>query len=145
MVEQLQQELANVRQERDQARWEVAQGRKRFETEAQQRRDEAVKAQQAISALRTELESPPLPLDAAMIDPEFLQTLQAEILAQTDVEALQSQLIATQVERQQLLQALKMEQADHAQTRHSLTNALGDAIEALSRYRQQGSPPGPGF
>lgn len=139
-VEQLQQELANVRQERDQARWEAANWRKRFETEAQQRRDQSVKAEQEIAALQTQLERLQSPLDPATIHPELLQSLQTEVVAHTDIQDLRSRLLAALVDRQQLLQALTAEQKDHAKTRHSLTNALGDAIEALSRYRQQGHP-----
>ena len=38
-------------------------------------------------------------------------------------------------ERDRLLQALKTEQENHAQTRNSLTTALGDAIDGLTRER----------
>ncbi|MBJ7298173.1 MAG: hypothetical protein JHC73_18155, partial [Dolichospermum sp.] len=38
-------------------------------------------------------------------------------------------------ERDYLLQALKLEQENHAQIRKGLTTALGDAIDSLARSR----------
>ncbi len=133
-VEQLQQELINVRQQREQARWEASNWRKRYEMEAQQRRTESEQAEQAIAALKSQLQPPPP--SSGRLDPAALQALKTEVAAQTDLEALQTKLLVALTEQQQLRQALQAEQASHAKTRHSLTNALGDAIDVFSRRRK---------
>jgi len=46
---------------------------------------------------------------------------------------LKERLVAVLAERDRLAQALEAEQANHAQTRKSLTTALGDAIDMLSK------------
>ncbi len=51
------------------------------------------------------------------------------------MEDLQAKLITAIKERDRLFQALKTEQENHAQTRNSLTTALGDAIDSLTRER----------
>jgi hypothetical protein len=137
-VEQLQQELINVRQQRDQARWEASNWRKRYEMEAQQRRFESEQAEQAIAALKPQLQ----PTGSDALDPAALESLRTEVAAQTDLAALQTQLLAALTEQQQLRQAFQAEQTSHAKTRHSLTDALGDAIDVYSRRRKrQPKPP----
>jgi chromosome segregation ATPase len=138
-VEQLQQELINVRQQRDQARWEASNWRQRYEMEAQQRRAESAHAEQAIATLKAQLHSPATGADT--LDPTILESLQTKVAAETDTAALQALLLAALTEQQQLRQALQAEQASHAKTRHSLTNALGDAIDVFSRRRKRQSKP----
>jgi predicted transcriptional regulator len=106
--------------------------------EAQQRRFESEQAEQAIAALKTQLQ----PTCSNALDSAALQSLQAEVAAQTNLEALQTQLLAALTEQQQLRQALQAEQTSHAKTRHSLTDALGDAIDVFSRRRKR-QPNGP--
>ena len=50
---------------------------------------------------------------------------------------MQTQLLEVIQERDCLLQALKLEQENHTQTRKSLTTALGDAIDSLARSRAE--------
>jgi F0F1-type ATP synthase membrane subunit b/b' len=136
-VEQLQQELINVRQQRDQARWEASNWRQRYEMEAQQRRSESEQAEQAIANLKTQLQ----PLATATLDPTVLASLQTQVAAETDSIALQALLLTALTEQERLRQGLQAEQASHAKTRHSLTNALGDAIDVFSRRRKRQSKP----
>ncbi len=63
--------------------------------------------------------------------------IQQEIAQIQSIEELKAKLVATIKERDRLQQALKNEQDEHAQTRKSLTTALGDAIDSLTRQRTQ--------
>ena len=59
----------------------------------------------------------------------------AEVDQLHSVPELRQKLVAAFVDRDRLLQGLQVEQADHAQTRKSLTMALGDAIDLLSKHQ----------
>jgi GTP1/Obg family GTP-binding protein len=61
--------------------------------------------------------------------------IQQQIPQFNSIEELQTQLLEVIQERDYLLQALKLEQENHAQTRKGLTTALGDAIDSLARSR----------
>ena len=70
-----------------------------------------------------------------LVDGKATTAAQQEIQQIQSVAELQGRLIAIMKERDRLLQALKTEQENHAQTRNSLTTALGDAIDGLTRER----------
>ena len=53
---------------------------------------------------------------------------------------LKQKLIEIMIERDRLVQNLKAEQANHDRTRQSLTTALGDTIDLLTKQRG-GTPP----
>jgi len=136
-IKALKQQLIEVQQEREQAYASAANWQRLYETEAQQRRTEAALARQTIADLKQAIQT----LEAhsfASANPETAQpSLQAEI-AQLPAAELQQRLLSALVEREQLLQALKNEQASHTQTRKSLTTALGDAIDQLAREKAGG-------
>lgn len=134
-ISALKQQMVQLQGERDQA-WESSQKwRKLFNTEAEQRRTDAQMSQQAIASLKAELhkfqgiDAKTLPDAATAI------AIQQEIAQIKSVEELKTKFIALVKERDRLLQALKLEQDNHAQTRKSLTTALGDAIDSLARER----------
>ncbi|MGF2013397.1 hypothetical protein [Nostoc sp. DedVER01b] len=129
--------MAALQSDRDGA-WESAQKwRQLYNTEAEQRRTDAQLSQQAIASLKADLhklrgfgfEVETLPAETSVT------AIQKEIEQLKSVEELQAKLIAVTQERDRLLQALKTEQDSHAQTRNSLTTALGDAIDSLTRER----------
>lgn len=97
-ITQLQVELANSEASGD--KW-----RQLYETEAQQRRQDAQQAQQQIADLQAQI-----------------QTI-AQSKSPSQLEA----------ERDRLMAALAEEKADHEQTRKNLTTALADAMELLSK------------
>ena len=72
------------------------------------------------------------------IEVTSVASIQAEISQITTLEELHFKLITLTQERDHLLQALKIEQENHAQTRKSLTTALGDAIDSLAKARGAG-------
>ncbi|BAZ49199.1 hypothetical protein NIES4103_18100 [Nostoc sp. NIES-4103] len=70
-----------------------------------------------------------------LVDGETTTAITQQIEQIQSVQELQAKLIAVTKERDRLLQALKTEQENHAQTHKSLTTALGDAIDSLARQR----------
>ncbi len=134
-IKALRQQLAELQSDRD-AAWEsAASWRQLYNTEAQQRRTEAKLTQQAIAALKAEIQQlrsmPQVPVN----DPDSTVAVQQEVEQLQTVAELRERLFATLTERDQLGKALKTEQANHVQTRKSLTTALGDAIDRLTRER----------
>lgn len=134
-IQSLKQQLVQLQSERDEA-WESSQKwRQLYNTEAEQRRNDAQMSKQAIASIKLELRK--LQGIGDGILPETIATtiIQQEITQLTSVEELQAKLITVTKERDRLLQALKTEQDDHAQTRKSLTTALGDAIDSMARQK----------
>lgn len=135
-IQALKQQLVELRQERDTA-WESAEKwRKLYNTESEQRRSDSQLSQQAIASLKLKIQQMQ-GIDEGLINNETTtnEAIPPEIENLNSIEELQSTLIATLKERDRLLQALKTEQENHAQTRKNLTNALGDAIDGLTKER----------
>lgn len=142
-IQALRQEIADTKQEQEEAYASAANWRQRYETEAQQRRVEANLARQTIEALKQELrqlqEKALLELDAS-VDVSALQT---EVARWQTVPELQAQLVNALAECDRLTKALQQEQSAHVQTRKSLTTALGDAIAQFTKeQRQEGEDKG---
>jgi len=134
-IQFLRQQMAELRQERNEA-WESSQKWCRlYNTEAEQRRLESQKSQQAIARVKAELEKLQAVDIGTDVGPLTADSLQLEISPQTTWEQLKAKLIILAQERDRLLQALKTEQESHVQTRKSLTTALGDAIDSLAKAR----------
>jgi hypothetical protein len=135
-IQALRQEIADIKQEREEAYASAANWRQRYETEAQQRRLEANLARQTIDSLKQELrqlqEKARSELDSA-ID---VSELQAEASRWQTVPELQTELVKALAECDRLTKALQQEQAAHVQTRKSLTTALGDAIAQFTKEQR---------
>ena len=134
-IQALQEQIAEQQRDRDTA-WESAQKwRKLYNTEAEQRRTDAHLAQQAIASLKAEIQQIKGLESGLLVDGKATTAAQQEIQQIQSLTELQGKLIAIIKERDRLLQALKTEQENHAQTRNSLTTALGDAIDGLTKQR----------
>jgi hypothetical protein len=134
-IQTLKQQLADAERDRSSA-WESAEKwRKLYNTEAEQRRSDALLSQQAIASLKTELQKIKGIDETKLPDADTNTNIKAEIGIIDSVQELQSKLIAATKERDRLISALKSEQENHSQTRKSLTTALGDAIDSLTRER----------
>ena len=134
-IKTLKQQLAAAQQERDEAYTSATNWRRLYETEAQQRRTEAHLARETIETLQIEIQQLQGMPQTQLQDPASVSAIQQEV-AQLQIPAeLQAKLAEALIERDRLLQALKLEQAEHAQTRKSLTTALGDTIELLTKER----------
>jgi chromosome segregation ATPase len=110
--------------------------RQLYNTEAQQRRTEAKLAQQQLEALKAEIQhiqgqSPQLKAD----DPEAASAIEEELAKLETVEEFKAKLKEVMVERDRLIDQLKTEQANHAQTRKSLTAVIGDTMNQLTKER----------
>jgi DNA repair exonuclease SbcCD ATPase subunit len=135
-IKALKQQLAETISDRDTAYESADNWRQLYNTEAQQRRTEARLAQQQVETLKAEIrqrqgESSQLKAD----DPEAASAIEQELAKMQTVEELRTKLKDIMVERDRLLDALKIEQTNHAQTRKSLTTVIGDTIDQLSKER----------
>lgn len=136
-IQALKQQLADAMTRCDEA-WESAEKwRKLYNTEAEQRRTDAQLLQQEIASLKAELKKMRGIDETILPDADVNTAIQAEINQIESVQELQAKLIEAIKERASLLLALKNEQESHAQTRKSLTTALGDAIDSLARIRSE--------
>ncbi|MHC5675931.1 hypothetical protein [Nostoc sp.] len=137
-IQVLKEQMAGLQHDRNSA-WESAQKwRQLYNTEAEQRRTDAQLSQQAIASLKADIHKLQGLEGETLAIRTPVTANQQEIEQLKSVEDLQAKLITVIKERDRLLQALKTEQDNHAQTRNSLTTALGDAIDSLTRERAAG-------
>ena len=136
-IQDLKQQLVTVQQAQTAADVSADNWRRLYETEAQQRRTEANSSRQTLATLQAELATlKGLPLPTT--DAPIVSTAITQAIAQlTTVEQLQTKLLEVWTERDRLAQSLKIEQANHIQTRQNLTLALGDTMEILQAQRRQ--------
>lgn len=122
-------DVQKIRQQLQAALEQAAQWQQRYEAQAP-------KSSGNISPDTTDQNPfPPLELPPSSSDRDLNEL--PENLPLTDVTELQRQLTQAQAEITRLTAALAQEQANHAKTRQNLTNALADAIENLTRLRNQ--------
>jgi hypothetical protein len=143
-IQSLRQQLAEAQREREDAHASAANWRQRYETEAQQRRTETLLSQERVEQLKLELlQLKSLP-SIATTEPVLVEQIRAQVETLQTPEELRNCLIEVLLERDRLLQALKIEQAAHIQTRNSLTTALGDVIDRLAKQQGGGKAEGRG-
>lgn len=135
-IKELKQQLADSIRDRDAANESAANWRRLYNTEAQQRRTEARLAQQQIDALNLEIQQLQQEKDLLKSqDPDATCVIEQEVAKLQTSEQLQQKLIQVMMERDRLIDALKIEQANHSQTRNSLTAVIGDTIDQLTKQR----------
>ncbi len=128
-IRTLQQQLEAVRKERDQAYQSAANWRQLYDAEARQRRQEVETLQTTEATLRTELST---------LRSHRTEAISAELAEHFDdsnlqsLEGLRAELIKALQTCDRLQQALAAEQQDHAETRKTLTTALGEAIDTFN-------------
>ncbi|MEA5620072.1 hypothetical protein VB711_19800 [Cronbergia sp. UHCC 0137] len=143
-IQALKQQIAQLQQKCDEA-WESSQKwRQLYNTESEQRRTDAKMYQQAISMGYAHSSVKTESTESQSIDMKVSSEIEStsdeqEIIQITSVEELQTRLITVTQERDRFLKALKIEQENHTETRQGLTNALGDAIDSLTRLRAEGA------
>lgn len=135
-VRTLQHQLASAQQERDQAYASAANWRKLYDAEAKQRRTDVEQLQLTVATLRTEvstlqtqLAQEPQPTTV----PEALVATEGNAPDLDTVEGLRAHLADTLRQCDRLKQQLDEERQHHAQTRQTLTTALGEAIDSFKR------------
>ncbi len=134
-IQTLQESTSRLQSERD-AAWESSEKwRKLYNIEAEQRRTDSQLAQQAISLLKAQIQELQGIEDGVLSDGAVTKAIQKQIEQLNTVDELKAKLVAVIKERERLQQALKIEQENHTLTRKSLTTALGDAIDSLTKQR----------
>lgn len=140
-IKALKQQLTDNISERDAAYESADNWCQLYTNEAQQRRTEARLAQEQLETLKAQIqqlkgETSPLKAD----DPEAGSVIEQELSQLQTVEELREKLKEVMVERDRLLDTLKVEQTNHAQTRKSLTAVIGDTIDQLTKERGNHQP-----
>ena len=135
-IKQLKQQMADTLSDREAAYESADNWRKLYTNEAQQRRTEAKLAQQQLESLKAQIEQ--LKGESSRLkveNPEANSAIEQELAKVQTVEELKTKLKQVLIERDRLIESLKIEQANHAQTRQSLTAVIGDTIEQLNKER----------
>ena len=139
-IKRLQQQLTEVSRDRDEAGESAAQWRQLYNTEAEQRRNDAKLTQQSIDALEAQIEELQNFSPIAPEGDDAGVARQQEVAQLHTVGELKTKLAEVLEERdraieqiKQLTQALKQEEARHAETSRNLTTALGDAVDLLTK------------
>jgi uncharacterized coiled-coil DUF342 family protein len=135
-IQGLQEKLAAAHQERDEAYASAANWRRLYECEANQRRADTTLAQQTIDALKMQLQQmQTLPPETETDNAMLLKQLQQELEQLQHPEELKAALLKALLECDRMARRLQAEQMAHAQTRKTLTAALGDTVQMLSKER----------
>lgn len=137
-IKTLQQKLAEALTERDAAQDSISKWRQLYNTEAIQRRDEAKQAQETIAELKAKIDarekhSQTIP-EEAEIEANIKKIQSLEELKALAIDATKERDRALQ-EVQKFKEALQEERAHHLQTRKTLTAALGDAVDLLTKAK----------
>ncbi|MBE9060647.1 hypothetical protein [cf. Phormidesmis sp. LEGE 11477] len=135
-VQALKRQVSELQQERERAYDSANNWRKLYDLEAQQRRRESAIAAGKIERLQKDLSD--LRSANAEGDRSAAATIASSISSNekgTQLSQLQSELAAAQQECKRIQSQLETEQAEHTKTRNSLTAALGDAVDLLSKER----------
>ena len=145
-IKRLQQQLTEVSRDRDEAGESAAQWRQLYNTEAEQRRNDAKLTQQTIANLEAQIQQSQNFYPNVSEGGEAGISRQQEVAQLQTVGELKAKLAEVLQERdraieqvKQLTQALKQEEARHAETSKNLTSALGDAVDLLTKA-QTSSP-----
>lgn len=147
-IKRLKQQLAEAQRDRNAAQESADAWRERYNTEAQQRRQEAQRYLEQVGQLRGELDR------LKLLSPPIPNELQVRVAVRQEIEQLRTldeikpKLIEAMLERDrsyeqihQLRQALEQEKRAHEQTRTSLTTALGDTVDLLTKAQNQAPTP----
>ncbi len=142
-IKRLKQQLAQTQRDLTAAIESSDQWRQRYNTEAQQRRQEAQRYLEQMGELRGELERwqrlSPLPNEL-----QVRVAVRQEIDQLKTLDEIKAKLIEVMLERDrgreqihQLVEALEAEKVAHLDTRNSLTTALGDTVDLLTKAQNQ--------
>ncbi len=133
-IRTLKQKLAEAQTERDAANESAANWRKLYTKEAEQRRTDVKLAQEQIEILKAKILEQGSSVQSSD-RPITLEPIPQKVEQIGTVQELQAKLQQIIIERDRLLQALKTEQANHAQTRRSLTSVIADTIDKMTKEK----------
>jgi uncharacterized coiled-coil DUF342 family protein len=140
-IKTLQQKLAEALKERDGANESISKWRQLYNTEAIQRRDEVRQAEETIAELKATIDglqqhslAIPEENEAVEVEQKIERIQSLDELRALAIETVRERDRALQ-EVQRLKEALEKERSDRQQTRKTLTAALGDAVELLTKAK----------
>lgn len=133
-VRTLQNQLAAARQERDQAYASATNWRQLYEAEAKQRRTDSTHQEMTIKTLRAEVAALRGQLQGRGERTGTIPSPGGSPDLGT-VAGLRQELTTALQQCDRLQQQLEAERKSHAHTRHSLTTALGETIDAFKQGR----------
>ncbi len=145
-IKRLKQQLTQVQRDRDAAIESANQWRQLYSTEAQQRREEVKRHQDTITTLRSQLEQLQQKFSLPQSEIFSKVMINREIERLTSEDELKAKLVEVMLERdrardqiRQLSESLEQEKANHLETRNSLTTALGDTVDLLTKAKSKPS------
>lgn len=133
-IQALREQVAQAQRDRDTALETATKWSELYNTEAEQRRKEAKLSQEMIEALKAEIQQLKAGITLKTDDSLDIAAISQEVEQLQSVTQLQEKLIEVTIEREQLIKALKAEQENHINTRQSLTTALSDMVDLLTKH-----------
>ncbi|MFB2898329.1 hypothetical protein ACE1CI_35885 [Aerosakkonemataceae cyanobacterium BLCC-F50] len=133
-IQALREQVAQAQRDRDTALETATKWSELYNTEAEQRRKEAKLSQEMIEALKAEIQQLKAGISLKTDDSLDVAAISQEVEQLQTLTQLQQKLIEVTIEREQLIKALKAEQENHVNTRQSLTTALSDMVDLLTKH-----------
>lgn len=133
-IQALREQVAEAHRDRDTALETATKWSELYNREAEQRRTEAKLSQEMIETLKAEIQQLKAGITLKTDDSLDVTAISQEVEQLQSVGELQRKLIEVAIEREKLIKALKAEQENHAHTRQSLTTALSDMVDLLTKH-----------
>jgi hypothetical protein len=133
-IQALREQVAQAQRDRDSALETATKWSELYNTEAEQRRTEAKLSQEMIEALKGEIQQLKAGITLKADNTLDIAAISQEVEQLQTLGELQEKLIEVAIEREKLVKALKAEQENHANTRQSLTTALSDMVDLLTKH-----------
>lgn len=133
-IQALREQMAEALRDRDTALETATKWSELYNTEAEQRRTEAKLSQEMIKTLKAEIQQLKAGITLKTDDTLDVAAISQEVEQLQTVGELQRKLIEVTINCEQLTKALKTEQENHANTRQSLTTALSDMVDLLTKH-----------
>lgn len=133
-IQSLREQLAEALRDRDTALETATKWSELYNREAEQRRAEAKLSQEMIETLKAEIQQLKAGITLKTDENLDVAAISQEVEQLQTVAELQEKLIQVAIEREQLTKALKIEQENHVNTRQSLTTALSDMVDLLTKH-----------
>lgn len=133
-IQALREQVAEAQRDRDTALETATKWSELYNTEAEQRRKETKLSQEMIESLKAEIQQLKAGITLKSDDTLDVSAISQEVEQLQSVTQLQQKLIEVTIAREQLTKALKAEQESHINTRQSLTTALSDMVDLLTKH-----------
>ncbi|MBE9229778.1 hypothetical protein IQ264_30710 [Phormidium sp. LEGE 05292] len=133
-IQAMREQVADARRDRDTALETATKWSELYNREAEQRRTEARLSQEMIESLKAEIQQLKAGITLKTDDSLDVSAISQEVEQLQTVGELQQKLIEVTIDREKLINALKTEQENHINTRQSLTTALSDMVDLLTKH-----------